>query len=270
MKYFLHDSSAIDDEKVAELFIKFGYEGVGLFYVILEKIAKQEKPIKTSVLKHQLKVGKKLEKIWSFLEEIELVSSNNGETFNKQLLNFSESYAIKKEKTREKVAQWREEQKLKENVTSYETVSNPPKVKVSKVNISKDIFEDSKIEVLEKPPVVSENKKPKDDNPDNKIYKRCVEFWLMEFRIGWTFDGVHGKHLKSIIRKFKKIFKDSEKEITEDLIVDSFKAMCIRLPEWYHDKDLPVINSKFNEVITQIKNGTKSNKQPVESQFRGK
>ena len=90
MKYFLHDTSAFDDEKISELFIEYGYEGLGLFYTILEKLAKQEKPIKTSVLKHQLKVGKKLEKCWKFMERLELLSSNNGETFNKQLLNFSE------------------------------------------------------------------------------------------------------------------------------------------------------------------------------------
>ena len=76
--------------------MKFGYEGLGLFYTLLEKIAKQEKPVKTSVLKSQLKVGKRLEKCWNFMEEIDIISSNNGETFNKQLLNFSEKYQIKK------------------------------------------------------------------------------------------------------------------------------------------------------------------------------
>jgi len=66
MKYYLHDTSAFDDDKVTELFIYFGYEGVGLFYVILEKLAKQEKPVKTDVLKKQLRIGKKLEKCWNF------------------------------------------------------------------------------------------------------------------------------------------------------------------------------------------------------------
>jgi hypothetical protein len=77
MKYYLHDTSAFDDEKVSELYINFGYEGVGLFFVILEKIGKQEKPVKTIVLKKQLNVGKKLEKCWNFMEEIGLISSNN-------------------------------------------------------------------------------------------------------------------------------------------------------------------------------------------------
>jgi hypothetical protein len=137
MKYFLHDTSAIDDEKVTELFMKFGYEGVGLFYVTLEKLAKQEKPVKTNILKAQLKVGKRLEKCWNFMEQIGIISSNNGETFNKQLLNFSESYQIKKEKTREKVKQWRNKQEDTGSVTSYVPVSNLPKVKESKVKESK-------------------------------------------------------------------------------------------------------------------------------------
>lgn len=117
--------------------MKFGYEGLGLFYTLLEKIGKQEKPVKTSVLKCQLKVGKRLEKCWSFMEQIGIIHSNNGETFNKQLLNFSETYQIKKEKNAKRILEWREKQKVDENVTHSESVSNTPKVKESKVNRSK-------------------------------------------------------------------------------------------------------------------------------------
>jgi len=94
MKYFLHDSNSFNDEKVTQLYIKFGYEGLGLFYTILEKLALQEKPILTDVLKHQLKVGKKLNKIWLFMESIDLISSNNGETFSTFIDNikFKETY----------------------------------------------------------------------------------------------------------------------------------------------------------------------------------
>ena len=135
MKYFLHDTSSFEDEKISELFINYGYEGLGLFYTIIEKIARQEKPIKTSVLKHQCKIGKRLEKCWEFLEEIDLISSNNGETFNKQLLNFSEKYQIKKEKNAKRISQWREKQAVTENVTHSENVRNTPKVNRSKVKI---------------------------------------------------------------------------------------------------------------------------------------
>jgi hypothetical protein len=137
MKYYLHDSNSFNDEKITELFINFGYEGLGLFYTILEKLASQEKPIKTDVLKHQLKVGKKLEKCWKFMESLQIISSNNGETFNKQLLNYSEKYKIKKEINAKRISEWRDNQTNIENVTCYESVRNTPKVKVSKVKVNK-------------------------------------------------------------------------------------------------------------------------------------
>lgn len=137
MKYYLHDSSSFNDEKITELYLEFGYEGLGLFYTILEKLAMQEKPIKTKVLKHQLNVGKKLDKVWQFIEEIDLISSNNGETFNKQLLNFSQKYQVSKEKNAKRIAEWRENQQVSENVTRSELVSNAPKVNKSKVKLIK-------------------------------------------------------------------------------------------------------------------------------------
>ncbi len=137
MKYYLHDSNSFNDEKITELYLEYGYEGLGLFYTILEKLALQEKPIKTKVLKHQLNVGKKLEKIWEFMEEIDLISSNNGETFNKQLLNFSKKYQVSKEKNAKRILEWRENQSVSENVTRSEHVRNADKVKESKVKESK-------------------------------------------------------------------------------------------------------------------------------------
>lgn len=119
------------------LYMKFGYEGLGLFYTILEKMAKQEKPVKTTVLKTQLRIGKRLEKCWTFMEEIDIIQSKNGETFNKELLNFSEKYQIKKEKTRKRVSEWRDRQEDENDVTCYEDVSNALKVKESKVNKEK-------------------------------------------------------------------------------------------------------------------------------------
>ena len=46
------------------------------------------------------------------MESIELISSNNGETFNEQLLNFSGKYVIKKENNRKRIAEWRKNQEL--------------------------------------------------------------------------------------------------------------------------------------------------------------
>jgi hypothetical protein len=250
MKYFLHDSNAFQDEKITELYMKFGYEGVGLFYTILEKLAAQEKPVKTSVLKQQLFVGKKLEKCWQFIESIGLVSSNNGETFNENLLKFSKKYQIKKEQTRERVAKFRENQALTENVTQdvtrYNRVSNARKVNKSKVKVN--------------------NNNSVVGSSEPTLFKSLVSYWIDVVHPDFDFNGVSGKSLKSIITKITKRLEKAGKEITDEVIFESFKAICENLPEWFQDKDLSIIDSKFNDLIAQIKtakNGTvsKSSKQ---------
>ena len=224
MKYFLHDTSAFEDEKVSELYLKFGYEGVGLFYCALEKIAKQEKPIKTSVLKHQLNVGKKLNKCWEFMESLGILSSNNGETFNKQLLNFSEKYKIKKEKNAERILQWRKNQTDTENVTHYEHFCNTPKVKESKVNKSKvnDIsLKKDDDENLEKNSIQKNSGKFSDFNIQDatpQILQSSLEAWTyatdIELRKKITIDHVKDKWLQFVAtNKDSPQWYNSENEI---------------------------------------------------------
>jgi len=158
MKYFLHDTNSFNDERITELYINYGYEGIGLFYTLLEKFAAQEKPIKTIVLKKQLNIGKRLEKCWSFMEQIEIIYTNNGETFNERILNYSEKYQIKNKKNAERVSQWRENQAIKKNVTRTECVRNADKVKESKVKESKSIvIQDTQKKSMSKPDKIEVN-----------------------------------------------------------------------------------------------------------------
>jgi hypothetical protein len=126
MKYYQHKSNSFNDEKIAELYMKFGYEGLGLFYTALEKIADQEKPMKTEVLKSQLNVGKRLNKCWNFMEDIGLISSSNGESFNINQLKDIEIFQEKRGKTTEKVAYSRKKDKF---VASYIPKCNSPEEK---------------------------------------------------------------------------------------------------------------------------------------------
>jgi hypothetical protein len=198
MKYFLHDSNAFQDEKITELFMVFGYEGLGLFYTTLEKLAAQEKPVKTTVLKKQLHVGKKLEKCWQFMEEIGLISSNNGETFNEKLLNFSKKYQIKKEQNRERVQKFRDNQVVSENVTHYngitKRISNAPKVNKSKVNINKE--ENIKEEIAE----------PIGSTPKGAIDKKLT-LGDKEQKFLEVFNQITGRDFKSLNAKAKRQLK---------------------------------------------------------------
>ena len=227
MKYYLHDSNAFNDEKITELYIKFGYEGVGLFYTALEKFAAQEKPIKTTVLKAQLKVGKRLEKCWMFMEEIGLISSNNGDSFNKQLLNFSEKYQIKKQKNTKKISQWRKNQKDINNVTCYERVSNTSKVKESKVNNNNSVHS------------FYENEKALNNDP---LYAEFVDFIFGKNSTGEPLDNLLKipKQLKySEFTSLMALFKEKNKKLSDGILklanskkTNEFQSINLTLQNW--------------------------------------
>ena len=241
MKYYLHDTSSFDDEKITLLFLKFGYEGIGLFYTLLEKIGKQEKPINTIALKSQLKVGKRLEKCWKFMEEIDIIQSKNGETFNEQLLIISEKYQIKKEKNREKVKEWRERQKDTENVTGNEPVRNRPKVKESKVK-------ESKVKNTLHAPMRAEFE-------SHYLETKGLEYY-------WT--AKDGNALKQIITKLKKSGGGDQQ------ILEGWYIILKHNPDkWINDRlSVSLINSKYNEIIAQIKNSPKSKIQQFKDAYR--
>jgi uncharacterized protein YlaN (UPF0358 family) len=164
MKYFLHDTNAFSDEKITMLYMQFGFEAVGLFYVILEKLALQEKPVRENVLKTQLNIKKRLQKQLDFMYEIDILSVKNGEVFNENLANYSEKYKIKKEKTRKRVSEWRDKQKDTESVTRYNDVRNSGKVKESKVKESNY-----------KTTLLSDLKKS--DVPNREYFEITIAFW---------------------------------------------------------------------------------------------
>lgn len=257
MKYFLHDTNSFDDEKITELFINFGYEGLGLFYTILEKIAKQEKPVKTTVLKAQLKVGKRLEKCWSFMEQIGLICSINGETFNEKLLNYSEKYQIKKQKNKEKISQWRKNQVITENVIGYEPECNAPKVKESKVNRSK--IKGSKVK----------ESKVKEEEEENSLPTKLSAAKENDFidQIVTQFAEAHGsyevlnkgKERKAagiLLSHYKKKFPAAGAEETLKGLRAYFEK-CLQINDSWMNKNmsLPLIVSKFNEINKTLKNG---------------
>lgn len=104
----------------------------------------------------------------------------------------------------------------------------------------------------------NENKNEKELIIDNdkplSVYQLCVHYWLNEFHIGWSFGGVQGKCMKSIIKKIETRQRNSGKLITTESTLAIFKLMCENLPEFYKDKDLQVIDSKLNEVLESLKN----------------
>jgi hypothetical protein len=93
------------------------------------------------------------------------------------------------------------------------------------------------------------------------LYQLMIEYWLKVYHPDWTFGATHGKKIKSLITKFKKILVAGNFEDNDTNVLELFKSMCQNMPEYYRDKDLSVIDSKFNEITTEIiktKNGKRT------------
>jgi len=244
MKYYLHDSNSFNDEKVTLLYMKFGYEAVGLFYVILEKLSQQEKPIPEMVLKSQLNIKKRLEKMLNFMYEIDILSVKNGEVFSETLLNFSEKYKIKKEKTRKKVAQWRSKQSDKKSVTGYVPVSNPRKVKLSKVKLSK-VKEIIKEKLLF---YSNEIKKIEEKESLKEKYVAFVSYLFGENALGCPVE--HILKLKTQLKfiEYKKLFKKAH---SKNLAIADLLDSWLNKPSY--SKDVVSVYLTLNNWINMNK-----------------
>ncbi len=96
-------------------------------------------------------------------------------------------------------------------------------------------------------------------------YSLCVEFWLNQFHEDWTFGAVQGKAMKSFLVKIEKLLKTAGKEITPEAVRETFEVICTKLPEWFEDKDIHVLNQSFNTIIAQIKNNENEEKPRIDS-----
>lgn len=209
MKYFLHDSTSLNQDLIVKLFSKYNFEGYGIYFAILERIAFMESPINKELAIFQLRLTKKQIRILDFCIEIGLLLEQNLEIFEESLLENSKKYVISKEKTRERVKIFRENtqknnplnQQLSQNVTRYSdvtsatcnddvTIANISKVKESKLNKNKEksfldlsIFNELEVVEIEKWITYrNEIKKPLTQSTINQFKTEIQKFGLNELR----------------------------------------------------------------------------------------
>lgn len=92
------------------------------------------------------------------------------------------------------------------------------------------------------------------------IFNDCkalfFKFYKDETGLIYTFTGRDGKALTELIRKIKTIFNYP---VDDSQIPDAFRLLLDKLPDWYKKNafSLPVINSKFNEIVSSISKNEK-------------
>lgn len=89
------------------------------------------------------------------------------------------------------------------------------------------------------------------------VFTRCMKEFCDAYQnysgLPYVFSPKDGKALKELIEKVKMI--GSPNCTSDETVVSTFVMLILKLPEWYKKNNfsLPVVNSKFNEIIASIK-----------------
>lgn len=242
--YFSHDYNARNDSKIKKLLSKHGYIGYGIYWAIIEDLYNNANALHLDYqsIAFDLRMDEKV--IQSIIKDFDLFVFENDIFGSLSVQKRLEERNSKSQKARNSaLKRWN-------NANALQTQSDSNAIKESKVKEKKG--KESKVnetkEYVAKKPLVQ---------PE---YVLCIDFWLKEFHPGWTFSAQKGKALKSIIKKIHFSLKDRNLEYTPEEILRSFKLICNKLPEFFKNKDLEIIDSKFNEIISEIKTPTKNGK----------
>lgn len=112
--------------------------------------------------------------------------------------------------------------------------------------------------------------KEKQETVFNLCKNKFFEFYEKETGLNYAFAGQEGKALKEIITKIEAMTSDA---ITTERTVFTFEALLQKLPDWYKKNafSLPIINKKFNEIVSSIKiNGNGKQQSGISQDYKQK
>jgi hypothetical protein len=113
---------------------------------------------------------------------------------------------------------------------------------------------------------------PKEPEKSESVFTRCKTVFCDAYKrqngFPYQFAAREGKALKDIIEKVNGI---ANHEATDEALILTFTHLIDKLPDWYKQNafSLPVINSKFNEIVTAIKkNGSEKRQSGISDEYK--
>ncbi len=251
--YFSHDYNARMDEKIKHLLSKQGYLGYGIYWAIIEDLYNNTNVLRLNYDSIAYDLHTSPDIIKSVINDFDLFLID-GDIFGSESVERRIAKRVSiSTKARESVNKRWENYKKNTIVLPPNNEGNTRKGKERKGKETKGKEKDLN-------PAAPSSLSPKEIKEiENKEFTECTHFWLKEFHADWHFGGPQGKSLKYILTKLRKIV------LPGATVLDAFKTFCLNLPDYYKDKDLQVLNGKYNEILTEIKKQTNgaSRKKPA-------
>lgn len=248
--YFDHDYNARNDLKILQLRAETGTAGYGLFWMVVEVMAEQGGYIKREALAGlSIGLSQDLASLKQFIDyciSIELFEEEKNGVYSKRIIkhiNFREALSNAGRlggRGNKREAKGR----LKGGFSQVKATPEAGKERKGKEIKGKEI------------------KEIKDNSDNSPVFKNCVEIYFEKYKtqVGITpsMTPAKGAALKQLIAKIEKTIWQNGSEAPPGKVIDAFRALLEKLPSWYAVKlDISVINSKYDEIIAEIR-GAKS------------
>lgn len=247
--YFTHDYGARNDPRLIKVLMKLGQSGKGIYWDLIEMLYEQDGYLLISEIDaYAFALRSDSDTINSLINDFDLFDKNSENFWSNSVLRRLEKRDEKSKKASESARnRW---DKAKSNANALQTQYDGNAIKESKVKENKK--NESKV-----------NSNPPAKSP---VHKECKDFFLKFYEdkkgTGYYFQAIDGKKLNSIIKKIE--FKIKEKGCAEkEKDLEVIRGFKIFIEHAYKDTDnwtrdnfsLSVIDSKFNDIFSKIKNG---------------
>jgi len=105
----------------------------------------------------------------------------------------------------------------------------------------------------------NQDEKPKNSQKGftGRMKKAYLEFYRNKTGLPYYWTGKDGKHLSELVKKIYFMFQEMQKIPDDDSVLSNFQMLLENIKDSWILQNLSVaiINSKFNEIVSNIKNG---------------
>ncbi|MCL1933271.1 MAG: DUF4373 domain-containing protein [Candidatus Azobacteroides sp.] len=251
--YFSHDSNARNDEKIIAVRLKYGMEGYGVYFAVLERMRDIDNYIHVkdyNIIAFDLRVSNSLVK--SIIEDFGLFEfTEDGKRF------YSESFLQRMKQKDEKSSKARNSASKRWNAMRTHENNDANALRTHENN---DALKGKKSKVNNKPPNPlkkggGSKQMKKDDSLNAEARKVFEEHYRNVFSEDYYWTAKDAGNMTKLLNALK--YRLTKKGLPDDTgdVVNALQSFLESVSDkWILDNySVPVIFSKFNEIIAQAK-----------------
>jgi hypothetical protein len=279
--YFPHDSDARSDDKIIALRIKHKWEGYGLYWALIEKLRDSKDyvlKVDYNVLAFDLRSDASL--IKSIINDFGLFSfTDDGECFYSKSLNMrmkpldDKRAKLSDAGKRGNERRWKSSRYVSPPDNNLVTTQSPPNHHpidtqsppdshpIAKTSQEEIILEESKQEnnISPSPPLKGGGKRSKSEPKAINVKARTLfcDYFKEIYGSDYYWTAKDAGAMSQLLKKLRFQMEQKQMDVSDESLLYALQYLLSSIKEgWIFDNfSVTNINSKFNEIVSQARNG---------------